>query len=174
MLFRSYEIIKYLYNRFRNASIVILPNATKYPRKELASNHHRLAMLTLLIEEFKDRVSTSTLEMDKVTFEGTYYTLQSFDDPYFVIGTDNLADLPTWIEHQKLIEQTHFLVMNRKGFDFKQIIDHIPILKDHKDQFVYLDDFVPVDASSSTFRQNKDFSLVNKKIQDYINEHKLY
>ncbi|HOI46370.1 MAG TPA: nicotinate (nicotinamide) nucleotide adenylyltransferase [Bacilli bacterium] len=169
-----YEIIKYLYHRYDHATIVLLPNATIYPRKELASNVHRLAMLELLIEEFRDRTTISTIEMEKVTFEGTYYTLKLFEDPYFVIGTDNLQDLPTWIQYQDLVKDNHFLVLKRRGYDFNEMINQNSYLRQYQSHFIYLSDFNEVNASSSSFRQNKDFSLVNQKIKEYINEHQLY
>jgi nicotinate-nucleotide adenylyltransferase len=169
-----YEIAKYLLDKFPQANLVLLPNGDRYPRKQLASSEDRLHMLTLMALKLGSRVTVSDIEIRSPKFLGTYYTLQQFDHPYFVIGMDSLADLPTWIAYEKLVAEHHFLVIKRENFQFDCILESIPYLKQWRHHFTLLDDFPMIKLSSTSFRKNKDYQLLIPEIKDYIIEHKLY
>jgi nicotinate-nucleotide adenylyltransferase len=169
-----YEIAKYLLGKFPASTLVLLPNGDRYPRKKLSSSEDRLQMLSIMARKLGSRVRVSDIEIRSPKFLGTYYTLKQFENPYFVIGMDSLADLPTWIAYEKLVAEYHFLVIKREHFQFECILENIPYLKQFKDHFTLLDDFPMIKLSSTSFRKNKDYQSLIPEIKDYIIEHQLY
>ncbi|MBU8933117.1 MAG: nicotinate (nicotinamide) nucleotide adenylyltransferase [candidate division Zixibacteria bacterium] len=148
--------------------------------RESTSYQDRVAMLKLALEpqldfeicEIEADQQLSGYTLDTIRALKTTYTTASFR---FIIGADNLRQLPSWHKPEELLEEVVFLVGSRPGFDFGpqwqlpcDRIELIPI--------------EPVDISSSLVRQSLKEGisgvildrLVPASVCEYIASHRLY
>ena len=129
-------------------------------------------MTKLLVKDL-DNVEVSDYEGKDHQFSGTYYTLQHFNHPLFVIGADSLANLPNWIRGNDLIKENNFIVFPRKNYDLDLIFKN-EILNQYKDHFIVLKDYKEDDVSSTNYRNYKDEMLLTEEVKKYIKEKGLY
>ncbi len=146
--------------------------------------HHRLAMLELAIEG-NPSFSISRVDIDR---EGPHYSAdmvriiraqQPKAQLYFVMGGDNLRDLPTWERPQELFRCCRLAVMRRADEDISPDM-HDAILPGLSRQVDMIDvPLLSVWLSSthvaSRLREEKSVRyLVPDRVLDYIHAHKLY
>ena len=155
--------------------IIFVPTGDHYSYKtHMISGKSRLEMIKLAIKETAN-LSVSNFELkEKMIY--TYETLNHFkntyptDQIYFICGTDNLNYLNTW-KHPEEIQKFPILVIERNNekinskFLNQKNITCIPIKTSA--------------LSSSLIREKikngEDITgLVPKKVQEYIQEKKLY
>lgn len=160
-------------NKFKDKKLVYLPTNDYYNKDLLAPFSDRINMLNLMIKKMDGNVSVSDYEEEDKEYKGTYYTLKHFNHPYFVMGADSLDKLPSWINSKKLIEENHFIVFPREGYNIEEILKK-DILKENIDHFIIIDDFLKNNISSSEFRYHKNKDVLIKEIKDYIEEKGLY
>lgn len=154
-----------------------LPVSSAYTKSELASNYHRLNMLKLMTENFDD-IKISDIEMHDSFFLGTYQSLIRLSDHHseptaFVVGADNLSNLPKWKFAESLLSEFKIIVLNRDNKNLASIIEKDPILNKHKKNFIIVQDFNQA-VSSTAFRESFDASLLNEKVYQYIVDNELY
>jgi len=90
----------------------------------------------------------------------------------FLIGSDNLASFPTWLDAEKLLQEYGIIVIRRQQ-DIEAIIDASVMLSKYRQNITVINEFdMPI--SSTLVRQLKDRSLVTKAVADYIETHQLY
>lgn len=168
------HIVKHLKKMFQQAKVIVVPVGDDYRKPELAAFSHRLEMLNIALDGLED-VIISTIE-SKRGYQGTLQTLddlsQKYDHLHFVIGSDNLHDLHTWINYQQLLKKYPFIVMKRTGYmieeEAKQLFNKLP----HRFIFIDFDD-----PSASTNVRNDILAsrdLLNPKVFDYIMKHHIY
>ncbi len=167
------EIVIELYRTFKPSKIIIAPVGLSYDHKNnLIPFEHRYQMLALMIKNFDFDVEITRIE-EQGPFLGTYHLLselsKKYDDPYFVVGTDHLATLSTWKNHDALLKNYGFIVILRKNYaaDFT-IFDRFqtPYYTFKYDSLI----------ASSKIRQeiHKYKSDLNPEIYEYIKENQLY
>ncbi len=91
-----------------------------------------------------------------------------YDDPVFLIGADQLADLPTWKEPKRVLELARLGVATRPGYHAEPGSDRIEIFE-----------LEPHDISSTEIRARVRSGepldgLVTPEVAAYIAEHDLY
>lgn len=104
--------------------------------------------------------------------------LSSEDEAFFILGWENLAELPQWREPSRLIKMCCLVAVPRPGSprpNLKTLEVSIPGLS----QRVMLLDKPKIDISASDIRERvaKGLSvrhLVPEPVNRYIKEHKLY
>ena len=69
----------------------------------------RLAMARLAFPDARVELEEHAYTVDALQAYG-------YDDPYFVVGADQLADLPTWKEPERVLELARLAVAARPGF----------------------------------------------------------
>ena len=162
-------ILDKLFLLFKPDNIIIVPVGDNYQKKGLIDYTHRLEMVKLL----DSRVIVSTLENNDV-YLGTYDLLkklsEDYDDLYYVIGSDNLMKLDTWIDYKNLLKDFKFIVFNRYSVPLEDVI--LEKYPEFKDRFLIIQ--IDYDISSSKFRETKDSNLIPSEVYDYIIENKLY
>lgn len=162
-------ILDKLFLLFKPDNIIIVPVGDNYQKKGLIDYTHRLEMVKLL----DSRVIVSTLENNDV-YLGTYDLLkklsEDYDDLYYVIGSDNLMKLDTWIDYKNLLKDFKFIVFNRYSVPLEDVI--LEKYPEFKDRFLIIQ--IDYDVSSSKFRETKDANLIPSEVYDYIIENKLY
>ena len=119
------------------------------------------------------------------------YSEKSDVEPFFILGTDSLRELPTWKDYERLFELSHFIAVSRPGTEFRAAWAELPTRV--RDQFVDRGDFyfhasehclIPssvngLDISSTRIREliRKKHSiryLIPEEVRSYILETNLY
>jgi nicotinate-nucleotide adenylyltransferase len=144
--------------------VIIMPTFLN-PFKEnfTAPAELRLKWLQCIFAD-DEKVEISAFEVDKKrkvpAIESVQALKKKYEKIYFVIGADNLADLPKWYRYEELRELVTFIVATR---------DKIAIPKD------FLTLKVDIDISSSELRKKIDISKLPKRcveeIAHYYKEH---
>lgn len=171
------ETYRFMMERIKVDSFIFLPVSSAYTKSDLASNHHRLNMLKLLIKDLP-QATVSEIEIQDTDFMGTYHSLNRLSeslsgDVAFLIGADNLAELHTWKMAESLLSEYVFIVLNRQDDSVEDLIEGDPFLRRHRHHLLVFQDF-DVAVSSTVFRDTMNPDMVPKAIWDYIKEHQLY
>jgi nicotinate-nucleotide adenylyltransferase len=128
-----------------------------------ASPEHRLAMARLA---FADVDATVELEQHRYTVDAL--EAKRYDDPIFLIGADQLADLPTWKEPERVLELARLGVAARPGWEPERSADRMEVFE-----------LEPQPVSSTEIRERvrrgeSIDGLVVPTVAAYIAEHDLY
>lgn len=166
--------------------IVFIPAGRPWMKSEalVAAAEHRVAMLQLAIAE-KYGFRLSTMEIDRPGPSYTVDTLRKLENEfvglaelYFIIGWDNLPDLPGWKDSQRIVELSYLVALPRPGYslpDLNELDKKIPGLC----QRLILMERPMVDISATEIREHvakgQDISnLVPPGVAEYIRENGLY
>ena len=168
------RIIQYLVNKFPKNKIIILPTNNFYKSKEIVSYEHRKKMLEIMCEDIIDNIEISDYEQTLHDYLGTYYTLEYFNHPYFVIGADSLETLYKWIKYPDVVMDNKFIVFPRAEINIEQVINNNDVLKKYKNNFIICDDFIENNISSTGYRVGKNESYIDSNVLNYIKENGLY
>lgn len=173
-----YNIAKHILKNLDCRHFFFLPVGDQYPKKELIEAKFRVDMLKLLCAKL-ERTSVSTLEVEADHVLTSFETLSLFrqqypnDDIGFVIGADNLKDLPNWVQADELIRYFKIIVFRRDDIDVDDLIQ--TLFKEQIERFIVLDSFGEMDVSSTQYRQDvKNDKLVLQEVDAYVHAHHLY
>jgi len=110
--------------RFRLERVLFIPSSIP-PHKRpvaIASPDHRLRMVGLACRGRKG-LSASPVE---IKAGGTSYSVLTLDkirrrfprtDIFFILGVDAFLEFDTWRDYGRVLEQCHFIVISRPGYD---------------------------------------------------------
>ncbi len=165
------ELVDKLKSKFKEAKIVIVPvSKANYTWKDnLVEDKYRMDMLRL---EFPELL-ISDYEMTNGEYKGTYELLTSFkkydSDIYFVIGSDNLSQMPLWINYDKLIKEFKFIC-------FKRPTDKINlgVFKEFKENIKVLEMNSLISSTKIREDVEKYKEWLIPSVYDYILENNLY
>jgi len=145
---------------------------------------HRLEMVRLAIAD-EPAFKLSTMEIER---PGPSYTVDTMAELrsqigaegklYFVLGWDNLNQLPRWHQPQRLVELCRLVPVRRVGFaspDLDSLEAAVPGLA----KSLVMLDTPQIEISSSEIRQRvarglSIHQLVPEPVERYIIKHKLY
>ncbi len=168
------EIIKKLCETYQPKNIIVVPVGDDYNKPQLAPFYHRVAMLKLIMEPLPCQVEILTRE-GEAPFDGTYNTLKYVsslypnEDIHFVLGTDHLASIESWIEADKLLKEYAFIVVRRKNYT-----PNYSLLKKHDTVYEVFDYDNDVAATKFRMNQEKYQDIVTDQVLAYIKVHHLY
>lgn len=151
---------------------IFVPVGQNYIYKEVIDSVHRYEMVRLMAKELGAEVSS--VELNANEFLGSYQTMKrlALTNAKFLLGSDNLASFPTWLDAEKLLQEYGIIVIRRQQ-DIEAIIDASAMLSKYRHNILVINEFdMPI--SSTLVRQLKDHSLVTKSVADYIETHHLY
>ena len=173
-----YEIAKTICQQLQPKAFVFLPVGDQYEKADLAPATHRIKMLQLLANKLP-KATVSTLEVQSPRVLTTYESLSTLqhnqpDESYaFVIGADNLAQLPLWSQSESLLHDFKLIVLKRDGQDVEALI--MKYFKMYASQFIVLDGFAELNLSSTMYRTNLNASSVClHEVDAYVHQFKLY
>lgn len=164
--------------------VIFVPVSLKYEKKGLIEDIHRYNMLKLVCDKNnKFEVSNIELNRDRQLF--TIETLELLQNEYpeniicFVIGTDNLKDLPKWMMADKLVSKFNILVIERDKDIMEDIINGNLFLAENRCSFIKLKDNIRSNISSTfvreKLRRNKSIRYFTPdEVYYYIKENNLY
>ncbi len=148
----------------------------------VTSPEHRCRMTALAIAD-NPRFELCTVDLAR---QGVTYTVDTLGDLrrlypnqelFFIIGSDNLLDLPNWREPERVLALCYLAVVFRPGFPIHEVQDKLGAL--------YIRErmrFVPsvaIEISSTSIRQRIKEGrsvryLIPEPVAAYIKEHRLY
>ncbi|MDD5038893.1 MAG: nicotinate-nucleotide adenylyltransferase [Dehalococcoidales bacterium] len=173
-------------NQLNLAEVLFVPAGHPWLKEgnPVSAAEHRAEMVRLAIAD-KPYFKLSTMEIDRV---GPSYTVDTIaelraqlntgSELYFILGWDNLAQLPKWREPSRLITMCRLVAVPRPGYslpDLEELGAAIPGLS----RRLILLDKPEVDISATGIRsriaQGQSIShLAPASVERYIRQHKLY
>ncbi len=164
--------------------LIFVPVSTKYQKQELIKDEHRYNMLKIICEN-EEKLEVSDIELKK---EKQLYTIETLDffkgmykehDIYFVMGTDNLKEVETWKDAERLLEDYKIIILERENDKLDEIIENNKFLRDKSQSLIKIDDINRIFLSSTMIRDKikngedvKEF--IDEDVLEYIKENKLY
>ncbi len=172
--------------RLALAEVIFIPAGQPWLKadREVSAAEHRMEMVRLAIAG-KPYFKLSSMEIERSGLTYTADTLaqlrsriDSGDGLYFIIGWDDLAQLPRWKSPTKLIKLCFVVVAPRPGYrqpDLKSLETDIPGLS----QRVIFMDRPELEVSASEIRDRVASGLsishlVPESVDRYIRENRLY
>lgn len=172
--------------RLNLAEILFVPAGQPWLKVDspISPAEHRVEMVRLAIAD-KPYFKLSAMEIERA---GPTYTVDTIaelkaqlgtgDELFFILGWDNLAELPQWQQPSRLITMCRLVAVPRPGYplpDLKALEASIPGLS----QRVTLMDKPEIDISASAIRDRVTQGLsirhlVPEPVDEYIRQHKLY
>jgi nicotinate-nucleotide adenylyltransferase len=172
--------------RLELAQVLFVPAGQPWLKlnNAISPAQHRLEMVRLAIAG-KAYFKLSTMEIERA---GPTYTVDTIaqlqaqlnagDELFFILGWDNLNQLPQWHQPQRLVEMCRLVAVPRVDFlvpDLGSLEAAIPGLA----KSVILLDEPRIDINASEIRQRvaqglSIHKLVPKPVERYIKEHKMY
>ena len=165
--------------------VIFVPVSSKYEKEGLIEDIHRYNMLKIVTDK-NEKFEVSDIEIRETNRQlYTIETLELIKKQYpnneicFVIGTDNLKDIPKWALAEKLVQNFQILVIERDKDNMEDIIDNNDFLQKYKDSFIKLKENIRSNVSSTFVREKLTRGksiryLVPDEVYFYIKEHNLY
>jgi len=180
-----FSIAQEVLNQYKEVEkVVFLPVNQKYPKDSLIANEHRLNMLKLGADKNNDFI-ISDIDMYG---DRSLYTIEILDkihseyndkEIWFLMGSDNLAELYTWRNAEVLVSKYKFLVMERGNDKIEEIITKDKLLNCYHQNFKKLNQEIRSNYSStyvrSQIQKGKSVRyLLPDNVYDYIEKNQLY
>jgi len=173
-----YEIAKHVLNLPFVTELTFIPVGDHYKKPDLISACHRFEMLEITAK-FLPKASVSKIEMEAERELKTIETLERLQAAYpdeqfaFLMGADNLSDLTTWHNYEKLVKNFKILVLDRGELDVRSLVNaHFGFARDN---FIIIDDFEKMAISSTAYRTDVSKNeLLLPEVEAYIKKHRLY
>lgn len=138
--------------------IIFVPVSTKYNKSGLAEDKDRFNMLKTICKEFNN-IEVSDIELKSSRQLFTIETLDKIQEQnknkkiFFIIGTDNLKQLDTWHNVDKLLEKYKVIVLKRNDDNISEIINNSNVLSNHRESIIELKNIKPINLSSTHIRE---------------------
>ncbi len=188
--------------RFGLSRVLFIPSYIP-PHKQttdMASPEDRYAMVELAVRSHPE-METSPLEIEAREKSYSIITLNKlkavFADAwiFFILGIDAFLEIETWKSYREVLEQCHFIVISRPGFDLAAAREALPpgyagkirdcggdgpIGEDFLSRFrIFLVTIKALDISSTDIRGRVKVGrpihgLVAEAVEEYIRKKKLY
>lgn len=185
------ESILYVASMFNFKHIEVIPSYSPNHKNSFkASPSHRLAMVNLAFDKYKDILVNDT----EIIRKGISYTIDTLGElrklrgsnQHFslIIGYDSLLSFTDWKDWENILNYSSILVLRReaKGELDKKLLnfiteDEMQFITNHG--YIYISDNKLIEASSTDIKKQL---LKNKKesnklvipVQDYIKKNSLY
>lgn len=180
------ELAKEIINKSKEIEkLIFVPVSTKYNKQGLEADKHRYNMLNLICRNQK-KLDVSDIELNS---EKQLYTIQTLDllkakydkeyDIWFVMGTDNLKEVETWKEPERLLKDYKIIVLERGNDNLEDIISNSRLLSNNKKSLIKIEGIDRINLSSTMIRdkikkgENIE-EFIDKDVLEYIKENNLY
>ncbi|MBQ6401638.1 MAG: nicotinate-nucleotide adenylyltransferase [Firmicutes bacterium] len=153
--------------------------------RQPASGSDRMNMLDLALAG-EERIHPSDLELKQEGVSYTYLTLRAMQKQfgedarlYFIVGTDSLVKLDTWMNHDELLTRYAYIVGSRPGYRDEELEEAMRRLTDRWGTEILRIENRPFDLSATEIRQRIAQGLpvtdmVGPEVEEYIRTHGLY
>ncbi len=171
-----FSIAEQIIEEYENIEkIIFVPVSKIYKKSNLIGNEHRYNMLKLVCDK-NSKFSVSDVELKGDVQLHTIETLELLKKDYsnyelcFIIGTDNLKDLPNWNTPDLLLEKYNFLVVERDNDNIDEIISNSNLLSKYKKSIITVKNNIRSNISSTFVREK----LINGKSIRYYTPDEVY
>lgn len=162
------HVVNYLLEKNYIDKVLIIPTPCYWDKTNLANMEDRVNMLK--------NYETENIIVDTIhnNYKYTYEVLNSLkkdypnDELFLIIGSDNIEKFNLW-EHVDEILENKVIVVRRDNTDVKKYID-----KFNTNNFIIVDEFNPIDISSSKIRSNVTDEYLDTNVFNYIKNNNLY
>lgn len=168
------------------AEVLFVPAGQPWLKEDspILAAEHRIHMVRLAIAD-KPFFKLATIEIDR---PGPSYTVDTItelqaqlgagDELFFILGWDNLAQLPRWREPSRLIRMCRLVAVPRPGYPLPDLNSLEAIIPGLSQRLVILDK-PEIDIGATEIRERvvQGLSighLVPEPVDEYIRQHKLY
>lgn len=168
------------------AEVLFVPAGQPWLKEDspILAAEHRVQMVRLAIAD-KPYFKLSTIEIDRA---GPSYTVETIaelqaklgagDELFFILGWENLAQLPQWKEPSRLIKMCRLVAVPRPGYSLPDLNSLETVIPGLLQRLTVLDK-PEVDISATEIRERvaRGLSishLVPEPVDEYIRQHKLY
>jgi nicotinate-nucleotide adenylyltransferase len=168
------------------AEVLFVPTGRPWLKvnSPITDAEHRIQMVRLAISD-KPYFKLSTMEIERA---GSSYTVDTITELqcqlgvenklFFILGWENLVELPQWHEPSRLVQMCNLVAVPRVGYsppDLNTLEAAVPGLS----QSVIMLNTPQIEISSSEIRNRVVLGLsiahlVPEAVERYINRHKLY
>ena len=167
------RIIETLIKQDPTGEVVVIPVGNDYKKIGLIDVEHRINMLKRSLFGMSN-VTISRLEADD-TYQGTLASLDRLSKDYkdlcYVIGSDQLPEITTWIDHETLLKKYPFVIMMRNNMHPDEAEFMVRGLA-HDFHYIHFDQ--PA-ASTDIRRKSHGYEKhLDASVLAYIEEHHLY
>jgi len=173
-----YEVAKHLLALPFVDELVLVPVGDYYNKPGMVVAEHRFNMLKIMVEKLPKTV-VSDVEITAPVALKTVETLEILQEMQpeaefaFVMGADNLRELPRWSQHERLVQNFKMIIFNRGDEDVSALIKEY--FSNQVDQFIIVEDFAKLDVSATLYRENPTTEgLLLPEVTNYIRKHGLY
>lgn len=164
--------------------VIFVPVSSKYNKNGLLENQHRYNMLKVVCDK-NEKFEVSDIELKQESQLHTLETLELLQKEYpdyelfFILGTDNLKDIPNWGTPEILLSKFKILVIERDEDNMDEIIKSDNFLKTYKDSFIKVKENIRSNISSTFVREKLKRGksiryLTPDEVFLYIKENNLY
>jgi len=162
--------------------VIFLPTGDCYDKPDLADAQKRMEMLKICIRGY-DGMEVSDIDIAEGEYKGTIYALEKIqemhphEDIAFVMGTDNLKEMKTWVRWQELVENFKFIVVPRDRDKAEDILASDSFLSAYRSRFL-ISQIGRMNISSTALRnilaQGGIPEHIHPEVYRYIKENELY
>jgi len=167
---------------------------------DIASPAHRMKMVELAAAPYP-RFVPSSIEIDAGGKSYSILTVAKLKKKYpdtsmfFLVGADAFLEIETWRDHEKLLEQCHFVVISRPGYRLKDAQKNMG--KEYREKTVWVSDsfrfeekqndghkvfFLSISALNIASKEVREKirkgeyirDLVAEPVEKYIRQNRLY
>ena len=172
--------------RLNLAEVLFVPAGQPWLKTSspISAAEHRVQMVRLAIAD-KPYFKLSTMEIER---PGPSYTVDTIaelqgqldvgDELFFILGWDNLAQLPQWHEPSRLVKMCRLVAVPRVGYAVPDLNSLEAVIIGLSQRVIMLDKpVIDIDATEIRDRVARRLSvrhLVPEPVNRYIKEHKLY
>lgn len=172
--------------RLNLAEVLFVPAGQPWLKSgnNISAAEHRVQMVRLAIDDVP-YFKLSTIEIERT---GPTYTIDTIsqlkarigagDELFFILGRDNLAQLPKWREPARLIRMCRLVVVPRPGYPLPNLTSLEAVIPGLSRRVVLLDTpEVDIDATEIRVRVSQGLSiahLVPAPVAEYIKKNRLY
>ena len=161
------KVIKYLLKKKYVDKVLLVPTLNYWDKQDLVDIVDRINMLKFyendkIMVDIKNNKYIYTIDLVK-----------KLEDDYpnsklsIIMGADNIVNFKKWKNYNDLLKY-NIIIMNRGNIDIKKYLD------DLNGNFTIIDDYLPVDISSTEVRNDISSKYLDRKVLDYIEKHHLY
>ena len=173
-----YELAKHLLTLPFVDELILMPVGDHYNKTGMTAARHRFNMLKEMVKNLPN-TTVSRLEIDEPVALKTIQTLEILQKMHpgkefaFVMGADNLRNLPKWSQHEQLINNFKIIIFDRGDENVSALIkEYFPT---QMDQFIVAEDFMKLDISATLYRDNPTTDgLLLPEVTKYILKYGLY
>ncbi len=168
------------------AEVLFVPAGQPWLKEDssILAAEHRVQMIRLAIAE-QPYFKLSTMEIERAGFSYTVDTITELqaqlgtgDEFFFILGWDNLAQLPLWKEPSRLIKVCRLVAVPRPGYSLPDLNSLEAAIPGLSQRLILLEKpEVDIDATEIRNRVAQGLSighLVPEPVAEYIAQHKLY